>query len=299
MLRCAFAATLLLLLFTPPLAAEECGWLPTRDVDAALPDFAPWRVMTGGTAGSCTFIGSGGPNIFGANQMIKASPAEATSLVRGMRAEMEKSYTVARIRDLGAEAFSYRSKSGPKAQGPDDDRSIFFVAHEGRIAVTATLNLGATVTPEHVAAATRLVRAALAIDKDPAAIAAATNCPWFATDVLKKLLPGKDLSQQTFGSNSCMAQAGSSVVLVSIIETGNPEQVFQNTGGGCTREPVAELGPGGELLWACQGGNPHAKVRYLSGNRMIEYSLAPGREVTQHERALLIELAKSAPARAN
>jgi hypothetical protein len=32
---------------------------------------------------------------------------------------------------------------------------------------------------------------------------------------------------------------------------------------------------------------------------MIEYSLAPGREVTTEERALLIELAKRAPARAD
>ena len=294
-MRSALVAVSIVLFCAPTLAAEECGWLPTRDVDAALPDFAPWRVMTGGAAGSCTFLGSGGANIFGANQMVKASPAEATSLVRGMRTEMEKSYTVARHKELGSEAFSYRSKSDPK--GELDDRSIFFVGHQGRIAVTATLNLSTAVTPDHVGAATKLVQAALAIDKDPAALAAAANCPWFATDVLKKLLPGKGFSQQTFGSNSCMAQAGDSVVLVSILETNNPEQVFETTGGNCTREPVAELGESGELLSACQGGRPHAKVRYLSGRRMIEYSLAPGREPTKDELKLLIELAKKAPAR--
>ena len=298
MVRCIVAA-MWLLLFAPVLAAEECGWLPTADVDAALPDFAPWRVMTGGAAGSCTFLGSGGPNIFGANQLLKASPAEATSLVRGMRTEMEKSYTVTRIKELGAEGFSYRSKSGPKAEGPDDDRSIMFTGHQGRVVVTANFNLGTTVTPDHVAAATKLVQAALAIDKDPAALAAAANCPWFSTDVLKKLLPGKDFSQQTFGSNSCMAQAGGSVVLVSIIETNNPDQVMENSGGGCKREAVAELGDTAEMLWPCEGGRPHAKLRYLSGNRMIEYSLAPGREPTAAERKLLIELAKSAPARAD
>lgn len=297
MVRCIVAA-MWLLLFAPVLAAEECGWLPTKDVDAALPDFAPWRVMTGGAAGSCTFVGSGGPNIFGANQMVKASPAEATSLVRGMRTEMEKSYTVARHKELGAEAFSYRSKPDPKS-GESDDRSIFFAAHQGRIAVTGMLNLGTAVTPDHVAGATKLIQAALAIDKDPAALAAAANCPWFATDVLKKLLPGKDFSQQTFGSNSCMAQAGGSVVLVSIIETNNPEQVMENSGGGCKREAVAELGDTAEMLWPCEGGRPHAKLRYLNGKRMIEYSLAPGREPTAAELKLLIELAKKAPARAS
>src|SRR5262249_26073459 len=94
MLRSVLAASILLSV-SSPLAAEECGWLSTKEVDAALPAFAPWSVMVGGAAGSCKFLGSGpGGNVFGANQMIKASPAQAASGVRGMRPEMEKSYTV-------------------------------------------------------------------------------------------------------------------------------------------------------------------------------------------------------------
>jgi len=297
MLRSGLAVLSLLLVAASQLAAEECGWLPTKDVDAALPAFAPWSVMVGGAAGSCKFIGSGpGGNVFGANQMIKASPAQAAGIVRAMRPEMEKSYTVASAKDLGAEAFTYRPKDDPL-----DDRSIFFAAHEGRIAVIASLTLAVPVTAEHIAGASKLVRAALAIDKNPAAIAAATDCPWFVPAILKKLLPGEGFNQQRYGENSCLAQSSGSVVMVSIVEAQDPAAIARVTGGGCTSEPVAALGPEARIAWACEGGRPHAKLSYVSGNRLIEYSFSPQpeREPTKEERALLVELAKSASARGN
>ena len=291
MLRLPTVAVSLSLLLAPPLAAEECGWLPTADVDAALPAFAPWSVMVGGAAGSCKFLGSGGgANVFGANQMVKASPAQAASFVSGLRPEMAKSYTVAPAKDIGAEGFTYRPKDDPL-----DDRSIFFVGHGGRIAVISSLTLSVPVTPEHVAGATKLVRAALAIGDKPEVLAAATSCPWFDTAVLKKLLPGKDFNQQSFGSNSCMAQAGGSVVMVTVVTARDPASIANAGGGGCTSEPVPSLGPAGGTAWACQGGRPHAKVSYVDGNRLVEYAFTPGREPTEKERALLIELAKSAP----
>src|SRR6185436_7762339 len=229
---------LLLLLSTSPLAAAECGWLATSEVDAALPAVAPWSVMVGGAAGSCKFVSAGLPNIFGANQMVKASAKEAASFVRGLRPEMEKSYVVAPAKDIGAEGFTYRPKDDTLS-----DRSIFFVGHEGRIAVIASLTLQKAVTAADIAGATKLIRAALAIDKDPAALAAATSCPWFDTAVLKKLLPGEGFSQQSFGNNSCMAQAGGSVVIVSIIPGLDPADVRRTSGGQCKREAVAALGP--------------------------------------------------------
>lgn len=295
MLRCILAAALLV--FTPPLAAEECGWLPTAEVDAALPAFAPWSVMVGGAAGSCKFLGSGGgANVFGANQMVKTSPAQAASFVGGLRPEMAKSYTVAPAKDIGAEGFTYRPKDDPLG-----DRSIFFVGHEGRIAVISSLTLSVPVTAEHIAGATKLVRAALAVDKKPEVLAAATSCPWFDTAILEKLLPGKNFSQQSFGSNSCLAQAAGSAVVVTILAAQDPATVMQAGSGGCTGEPVPSLGPAGGTAWLCHGARPHAKVSYVSRNRLIEYAFSPGkeREPTKEERALLIELAKSAAARAH
>ena len=294
--RFVSAATLLLLLTAPPLAAEVCGWLSTKEVDASLPAFAPWSVMVGGAAGSCKFLGSGpGGNVFGANQMIKASPAQAAGFVRAMRPEMERSYTVAPAKDLGAEAFTYRPKDEPL-----DARSIYFVAHEGRIAVIASLTLAVPVTAEHIAGAKKLVRAALAIEKNPLAIAAVGDCPWFVTSILQKLLPGEGFSQQSFGSNSCMAQAAGSAVIVSIVAAQDPATVIEAGGGGCTSQPVAALGPEGKV-WVCEGGRPHAKVTYVNGNRVVEYGFSPAKErvPTAAERALLIELATKAPARGN
>jgi hypothetical protein len=295
MLRRVIAAMSLLLLAALPLAAEECGWLSTKEVDAALPAFAPWSVMVGGAAGSCKFLGNGpGANVFGANQMIKADAAQAAKFVRGMRPEMEKSYTVAAAKELGAEAFTYRPKDDPL-----DDRSIFFVAHEGRIAVIGSLTLAVPVTAEHIAGATKLLRVALAIDKNPAAMAAATECPWFVTSILKKLLPGEGFNQQRFGNNSCLAQAAGSAVTLTIVAAQDPAQIMGFGSGGCTGEPVAALGPEAKV-WSCEGGRPHAKVSYVSGNRLVEYAFSPAKEraPTAAERALLIELATKAPARA-
>ena len=295
MLRRILAVSFLLLLSTP-LLAEECGWLSTKEVDAALPAFAPWSVMVGGAAGSCKFLGTGdGAIVFGANQMIKGDAAQAAKFVRGMRPEMEKSYTVAPAKDLGAEAFTYRPKDDPL-----DDRSIFFVAHDGRIAVIASLTLTGPVTAEHIAGASKLVHAALAIDKNPAAIAAATECPWFVTSVLKKLLPGAGFNQQRFGNNSCLAQAAGDAVTVTIVAAQDPATIMGAGSGGCTGEPVPALGPEAKVF-VCEGGRGHAKVSYVSGSRLIEYAFSPAKErvPTAAERALLVELATKAPARTN
>ncbi len=295
----ALAALSLLLLSAPLFPTEGCGWLPTRDVDAALPELAPWGVMHGGAAGECTFVSmSGPPHLFGARQRVEASAQEAASVVRGMREETAASYEVVAAKGLGAEAYTYRPK------GELSDRMIFFVAREGRVVVEATLSLQVPVGPGHIEGATRLVRAAAAIDRDRVALAALTSCPWFNTDVLKKLLPGEGFRQQSLGSEACLAMAGGSDVQLIAVEVpgepGHQAELFARMfGGGCSHEPIALLGPLSEIRWACQRDREGAMVRYISGNRLIMYIFSPGREPTAAERGLLIELATSAPARGN
>ena len=142
MLRCTIAAVSLVFLVTPPLAAEDCGWLPTADVGAALPAFAPWSVMVGGTAGSCKFVSRGGPpNIFGANQMVKPR-RRAASFVRVCARDGEVLHRGA-VKNLGAE----RSPTG-QACGLSD-RSITSCP-EVRIAVIAS-RPAVPLTADHVA----------------------------------------------------------------------------------------------------------------------------------------------------
>ena len=271
-------------------AAEPCGWLPTRDVDAALPEFAPWDVMHGGAAGACTFMStSGGPRIFAAEQMVETSAEAAASVVRGVRESAPEAHCVMAVKGLGAEAYTYRLEEL-------SDRTIRFVAHEGRVVVFARLSLEVPVTPEHIEGATRLVRAALAIERDPVAFAALTSCPWFTADVLRRLLPGEGFRQQSLGNDACVAMVdGSSVVLTAVEMQRLPAELFAPTRGGpCTFEPVASLGPWSQIGWGCEGDRTYAMVRYFSSNRLITYTFSPGRKPTAAERGLLIELAKSA-----
>lgn len=294
-MRLRLAPLALLLAMLPfAAAAEDCGWLPTAKLDAAFPQHAPWEVMVGGAAGSCKFASDGTrpANIFGANQMIKASPAEAESFVASLRGTMAKSYVVAPYPALGKAAFTYRPKPGSGLE----DRSIYFVAHEKQVAVIASLVLQQPVTPAATQAAEGLVRAALAIGSDPAALAAASDCPWFDTTLLKQLLPGKGFSAQAYGSNSCMAQADGRAVIVSIHAASDAAVLGPATGRGCTTEPVAALGAQGSMSYACSGGRPNAKVRMVAGAHYVEYAYAPGREPTVAERALLVTMAAQAQA---
>ena len=58
--------------------------------------------MTGGAAGSCKFTSdpTRPANVFGANQMIKASAAEAEQFVAGLRGSRAQSYAVAAAPEL-------------------------------------------------------------------------------------------------------------------------------------------------------------------------------------------------------
>ena len=69
--------------------ADDCPWMQASKLDELWPDAAPWEVMVGGP-GSCKFTSDSSrpANIVGANQMIKASPAEAESFVAGPLAKL-------------------------------------------------------------------------------------------------------------------------------------------------------------------------------------------------------------------
>ena len=274
--------------------ADECAWLSNAALDKAFPQYAPWQTMVGGTAGHCQFTSNPrkSPNIFSAIQMVEKSPKEATELVKSMKAEMVKTQKVEAAPRLGAEGFYYRPR---EADGTSDGKSLFFTGHHKQVAINGSLVFQDPVTPATIDAAQTLLLSAFVLADDPEALEAAANCPYFDKATLKKLLPGKDLNQQTYGSNSCMANAGTSVVLVSVIPSRGQKHADEH----CTSKPVPELGPSGIANFNCKGGNPHSKLGYEAGGNFIEYSLAPGREPTDAEHALLIELAVKAPVRAH
>ena len=65
------------------------GWTQPNSIECC--PRTPWSVMVGGQAGACKFTGTdgdGGSAVIGANQMFKASAAEASGFVKDLRAPM-------------------------------------------------------------------------------------------------------------------------------------------------------------------------------------------------------------------
>lgn len=295
MTRCLSMCLLLFGMIAGAHAAETCGWLATAKLDEAFPDYAPWQTMVGGKVGHCQFTSNPHQpaNIFGANQTVKASAAEAEEMVRSLRANTTDS-VVQPMPSLGKYAFTYAPKSGSEDPA---GRSLFFVAHRGKVLVMGSLVMQKTIGPAERAAAEKLLQAALAISDDPHAIAAAGKCPYFDAALLRRLLPGKDFEENVYGSNSCMAQAGSKALILQIVADGRAGEVLANMNkmsGGCKSEELIQLGKDARLLYACSGGNPRATVRFADARRMLEFSFAPEREPTPAERELLVQLAEKA-----
>jgi hypothetical protein len=274
--------------------AEECGWLPVEKLDEAYPQYAPWVTLVGGKVGSCKF--SSDPrkpaNIFGANQMVQASVAEAEDFVRSLRSSMAESYDVEAAKTLGSEAFVYR----PKPEAGAADRSLFFVGHRQQVVVIGSLTFQSAITPSEREAGEALLGAALALSSDAGALAAASQCSWFDPRLIRRLLPGHDYSEHVFGSVSCMANAGGKVVMLSIVESEDTETLVNNLDNmvdtACASESIPSLGKLATIQYDCVNGNPKASVRFVSGTKMFELSLAPEKEPTEEERTLLIELAE-------
>jgi hypothetical protein len=282
---------LMVLLVSPIVlqAQESCGWMSEKDLDRLLPEAAPWSVFVGGKVGSCKFTGTGrgdaGATVIGANQMFKANATEAAEFVKKLKGSMAAGNTVEPMPALGEHGFRWMPKSG---------RSISYMGHYKQVAITGQLVLSVGATPETYAqGAEGFMRAALAVADDKQA-AAASGCPYFDDAVMRRLLPGAGYSQQVFGNNSCMAQDGAGMVMILTI-TSNPSDSVAAAlrDGSCEWSPLADAGPGVSIGKHCQGGRPRAILEVVLSNRLLHYALAPGREPTASEFALLGDLARA------
>lgn len=283
---------LLALLVSPVLlyAQESCGWMSTAELDRLLPEAAPWSLLVGGKVGSCKFTGSSrddaGARVIGANQMFKASAAEAAEFVKKLKGSMAAGNTVEPVPALGEHGFRWMQKGG--------GGSVSYMGHYKQVAITGQVVLSQGATPESVAqGAEGFMRAALAVADDKQA-AASTGCPYFDEAILRRLLPGPSFSQQVFGQNSCMAQDGAGMVLIlSIMSDTSASAAAAMRDGSCEWSALADAGPGVAIGKNCQGGRPRAVLELVLGDRVLNYALAPGREPTSNELTMLVELARA------
>ena len=275
---------------------DDCAIVSPEALDQIFPEHAPWGVMSGGT-GRCKFHSDESRPINFASivQDIKGSQAEAEEVLTKLRGNAAKQgFVVESVPSLGKNAFSYRSAS-PE---PAFSGTMYFVSNDKNVVVLAWLSMQKPVHPTYVEGGIRFARAGLGIGGNTAAQAAVKDCPWFTNATLQKLLPGPGFKAQSYGENSCKAEAGDRVVIATIMAAADADLLQKATGATCKSEPVPALGAKGLMRYGCTGGNPNARVSMVAGAHYVEYAFAPGREPTAAERALLIELAEKARERA-
>jgi len=274
-------------------AAGKCRSLDLAKLNKAIPLATPWRVEGGGN-GSCSFAAGGSANSFGFSQTVDASADKAEASVGDSKHIIGADNHVDDETSLGANGFSYSVKL---PSGEPNAKSVFLFGHRGSVEVSGYLNLQKAVTSEQRQAAAQLMFDSMAIAENSKALAAATHCPYFDSELIRRLLPSDDLSIAVPGPGSCVVSAGGNVVTISASGgTNNAAQAIGNMlkDSGCTVEQLPRLGKPAGIAYACKGGNPRAQILFMAKGKMFDLSFVPTQEPTAEQRASFIELAEYA-----
>ena len=265
--------------------ADECAWLAAAEVDKALPAYAPWSVLYGSDQG-CNFTGRSDAQ-FGATPVVKESVGDANQFVKEMR-ESVAQYKRAEAPQLGKDAFSYR----PPPEATDPAKTIFFVAPSKKVVMMVNFTTPQPLTAAEIDAAAKLARASLEVGRDRETVAAALECRWFDDGATRALL-GRGYDQQSF-EGGCIASGKAGHLSVTVGSVAHMQAHNADSAKRCTTEPVPSLGNGAMLAWDCREASPHALVRRIVGDHLVEYSFVPPQAPTPAQRELLVELAAKA-----
>lgn len=275
-------------------AAEECGFLPTSEVDSTFAEFAPWHTMVGGAVGHCTFLSDerAPPNSVSFMQQFKSSVADAAGIYDGMRQGLKGQYAMTDVAGLGDRAFRY----DPKNDDPEGPGMTSITAQKGKLVVTISLALQRPVKDADIRAAAKLGQMALRGADDAATARKASSCPWLNEAGLKKLFGGKPHELHVYGENSCMAaDKQSRALLVSALKMQDGFSLDAMRAEDCQYRDLPELGKDAKLSFACKSGNPRAGVGFAANGLAIELTwTAAGTEPSEAEKSALVELAKAA-----
>ena len=293
------AAFALALLLSTPAVADTCPMVSLRQVEAALPDYSPWTLRSGGT-GACQFEGElhEDGSILVVNlhllQQFHPTAKAAAEMLKTMRTEFAKVYRIRPLTLRGAEAgaFTY-GDTGPGGAL----RGFWWYAQVGR-AILSGMYMppgNAEVDADEEVAVLSIVQAAVGDTAAPATAAKAAQCPHFDETVIRRLIPGKQVSVEQFGSNSCLAKNEKNAVVmfsrVDNVTATSAAQIAESTATGCTYEAVAALGQFGRIGYACTSGNKRASVNYHKAGAWYGFDLVTGSEPSLAQRQDLIELA--------
>jgi hypothetical protein len=269
-------------------AAPVCNVVSQASVAAALPQYAPWRVTSGGS-GACSFEGAGVMLNF--TQVLMDSPAEATKLLGGMRSEFAATMELTREPSLGSDAFFYRPKDADRL------KSLWWWTHRDRMVLSGMLlAIGSGVigddTRRQLAA---LVEKTLGASSVPSVYAAVSNCPFMPPAMVKKLLPGTRQKVEMFGDNTCMATGDNEAIIkIDVIKPPmDVPTVAAYLSKPCRTEPLPALGATAVLEHGCKdGGTPRATAFFVKNRALYQVMFIAKTDPTASQRSDLVTLAK-------
>ena len=284
-----------------PAFADDCGILSLAQVSEALPDYQPWVLLSGGT-GSCHFEGEvrleGGSFTqvtFRLTQQFKPSKQDATKQMQTLRQELAKSYTLKPLTLRGAEpgAFTYSSDTRGKSLP-----GFWWFAQIGSAILSGIYLLPGQMQldEEEEATVLSLLEKAVADTANPATAAKASRCPHFDEALIRKLIPGKKVTIEQYGVNSCLAKNENNAIVmfsrIADVDEATMAQIARSSASGCTAELIPALGEYGQIAHHCTMGNKNAAVEFYKDHARFSYSLIPKGEPTAQQRADLIKLAR-------
>jgi hypothetical protein len=282
------------------IAQSSCDFLALDTVEKALPQYSPWKVMSGGV-GFCQFEGTHVENgtrtsaVFSMSQTFRSNAKEASDMVLAARAPSAEIYRLEPLvgETVGRGSFVYNL-------GAPQMRAFSWFAHAGAVVFNGTfMPPGNRINDRDTfAAVNSLVLSAISTTQARSQLAnSARECPHFDAALVTKLLGSGPISVQQLGENSCMANAQSGAVLMVSISPGKSADsaamnASSKSGYACKIDPIPELGSLAMLIYSCREGNPRAEVWFYAKGATVEFSLIPGSEPRAEARALLVQLAK-------
>lgn len=270
-------------------AAQKCPRIEISMVDKGFSEAGPWRVMSGGP-GECTFMTADTSVNFGFSHMVNESAGLAMAASVEMRDAVAGNSVVEPMPALGDEGFTYQPKN---EAGEVDPKSMFFHGHRGSVNASGFLNLPTPITPAQRDFAAHLIAGTLGVATNPRALAKESRCPYLDGKRVDKLLPTGHRSVIVPDKNSCVISADGRVITVAVVKGKRSSETADGMmrGGGCTVDALPKLGKTAGVMHHCSEGNARTQVVVAGNGRMLEIAYIPGREPTDDERAMVIEMA--------
>lgn len=262
-------------------AAEDCAWLPAAKVDAALPEFAPWRAHTVGQV-SCHFSSERvmPRHALTAERTLHDSPEAARAAAMALKEALSGMFTPDPDPVLGDAGFAGVAEI-------HGGTLLNVTGHRGPLFVQVKFGSPSGITQPHRIAGLGIADHVLGTAAQMAETENLDQCPHLDVALLASRWPKVRVSLPQEGA--CAIRAGDEVLAIEIERQTQADDLIQYLiGEDCASEPVPALGASARLAWDC---GPEIRVFHAEGKFLVRLELRTGKTPTAGDRAWLASVA--------